>query len=453
MRKIRFNCFAVLLVAVLGSCFSGFSADSAAAKKDPFTREVEKESEPGQVDEGVDNIVLDFQLIEVPQKAVFKWEQEGLNWNVWYENANDLINAGEAKILASTATLTQSGRRVQVASQLRFAYPAESDVLEIDPKGPPFPAAFEFKNLGLILMADPVLASGRKHLNMSYLLESSAYGGENFETRFVSARIEDSDVVSPKFQVNKISNSVDFEIGVYRMLTQFESETKGNVVLVFARFDLITAAPLEDKKKMADLDGIRLRSSWVEMPADMWHDWLRGGSLRTLFGGEAWNRVSEQIEQGNAGVKVVGSPTLSCPSGQRGKVEAISETTTSFRDFRPPQVFGGVCEPKGTEIEKIGVTLEVDPVLGANGIVNLNLASSSTSACGRTVSYRHEENGKWVPSISHLKIFEDVVTTMVSLDEGMQLLTGVMTPSHEDGSLDYSRKLLFFIRNETFQSP
>lgn len=453
MKKIRFHCFAVLMGAVIGFGPVGFAADSAKVEKDPFTREVGKGNEPGQVDEGVDNIVLDFQLIEVPQEAVFKWEQEGLNWGVWYDNANALIDSGEAKILVSTAKLARSGQRGQVASQLRIAYPTEFDVLEIDPKGPPFPAAFEHKNLGLILMVDPVLFQGGEGLNLNYMLEWSKYAGENFETRTVSSRIEDSDVIAPKFQVNKISNSVELAIGAYRMLTQFEGGAEGNVVLVFARFDLVTAAPLEDKRKMADVEGVRLRSSWIEMPSELWHDWLRRGSLRTLFGGEAWNRVGAEVEKGNADVKVIASPTLSCPSGQRGRSEVVAETVTGFRDFEPPRVLGGISKAKGTETEDIGMTFDVDPVLGVNGIVDLSFASSSTAVCGNTVSYRYEENGKWVPSISQLKLFEDKITTQVSLDEGMKLLSAVMTPSNDDGSLDYSRKILFFISNETFQSP
>ncbi len=453
MRKIRFNCFVVLLVAVLGSCFSGFSADSAAAKKDPFTREVEKESEPGQVEHGADNIVTGLQLIEVPRKALFGWEQDGLNWSSWHDSANELIDTGEARVLLSTAMLTRSGQRGEVASQLRMAYPTEFDVLKVDPKGPPFPAAFEYKRLGLTFLADGVLSAGHENLSMSYMLELSRYSGENFETRAVSDRIEDADVVSPKFRVNKISNSVELEIGVYRMLTQFESDTEEMVVLVFARFDLISAAPLEEKKKMLDVKLIQLRSSWVDLPADLWHDWLRRGSLKTLFGGEAWNKVSSEIEAGSRGVAILASPTLSCPGGQRGKAEVVTETATNFRDFDPPQVVGGASRPKGTDIESIGVTLEVDPILGINGIVGLSFAASSTSLCGRTVSYRREENGKWVPSVSHLKIFDDHITTQVSLDEGMNLLTAVMTPPNEDGSLDYSRKRLFFVHNETFQSP
>ncbi|MDF1737841.1 MAG: hypothetical protein P1U86_01685, partial [Verrucomicrobiales bacterium] len=123
MKKIRSHCLAVLLGAVISSGSFVFAADSAKEKKDPFTRDAGKGNEPGQVDEGVDNIVLDFQLIEVPQKAVFEWEQEGLNWGVWYNNANALIDAGEAKVLVSSAKLARSGQRAQVASQLRITYP------------------------------------------------------------------------------------------------------------------------------------------------------------------------------------------------------------------------------------------------------------------------------------------------------------------------------------------
>lgn len=452
MINIRFNCFVILLWAVLGSGAIAYSKKSAKEKKDPFTREAEKGNEPGQLEEGVDNVVLDFQLIEVPQKEVFKWERAGLNWSVWHDNANELIDAGDAKILVSTAKVARSGQRAEVASQLRLAYPTESDVLDIDPKGPLFPASFEYRKLGLILMADPVLMKGKKNLNMSYMLEWSGYDGENLEARSVSDRVEDTDVISPKFRVNKVSNSVDLEIGAYRMLTQFEGGAKGNVVLVFARFDLVTAAPLEDQKKMADVAGIQLRSSWVDMPTNMWHDWLRRGSLPTLFGGGAWDKVSEQIEKGGD-VRILASPTLLAPSGQRAKAEVTTEVVTNFRDFEPPQVLGGVSDTKGAETENIGVTFEVDPILGMNGIIDLNFASSSTLLCGSTVSYRREENGKWIPSVSHLKIFEDRITTQVALDEGMKMLTAVMTPSNEDGSLDYSRKILFFVSNETFQSP
>ena len=130
-----------------------------------------------------------------------------------------------------------------------------------------------------------------------------------------------------------------------------------------------------------------------------------------------------------------------------------SEVVISFRDFEPPTVLGGVSDTKGTETENIGATFEVDPILGMNGIIELNFASTSSSLCGSTVSYRREENGKWVPSVSHLKIFEDRITTQVALDEGLKLLTAVMTPSNEDGSLDYTRKILFFVSNETIQAP
>ena len=452
MRNIRFNCFVILLGAVIASGPSGFAKDSAKEKKDPFTREAEKGNEPGQVEEGVANVVLDFQLIEVPKKEVFKWEREGLNWSVWHANANALIDRGDAKILVSTSKVARSGQRSEVSSQLRLAYPTESDVLDIDPKGPLFPAVFEYRKLGLILMADPVLMKGEENLNMSYMLEWSGYDGENLEGRTASDRVQDTDIISPKFRVNKVSNSVDLEIGAYRMLTQFKGEDEENVVLVFSRFDLVTAAPLEDKKKLADVEGIQVRASWVDMPADTWHDWLRRGSLSALFGGEAWDRVSEQIEKGGE-AKILASPTLLAPSGQRAKVEMTSGVVTSFRDFEPPTVLGGTSETKGAETENIGATFEVDPILGVNGIVELNFASSSSSLCGSTVSYRREENGKWVPSVSHLKIFEDRITTQVALDEGMKLLTAVMTPSIGDGSLDYSRKILFFLSNETFQSP
>ena len=155
----------------IASGATGFAADSAKEKKDPFTREAEKGNEPGQVEEGVANVVLDFQLIEVPQKEVFKWEREGLNWSVWHDNANALIDGGDAKILVSTSKVARSGQRSEVASQLRLAYPTESDVLDIDPKGPLFPAVFEYRKLGLILMTDPVLMKGEENLNMSYMLE------------------------------------------------------------------------------------------------------------------------------------------------------------------------------------------------------------------------------------------------------------------------------------------
>lgn len=87
--------------------------------------------------------------------------------------------------------------------------------------------------------------------------------------------------------------------------------------------------------------------------------------------------------------------------------------------------------PSGFETRHVGVTLEVDPVLGADGrTIDLNLAPEIVYHLGDEFLARegHEESAKGLEHVSNPSFYAMKVTTQVTTKDGKYAILSILTP-------------------------
>lgn len=161
------------------------------------------------------------------------------------------------------------------------------------------------------------------------------------------------------------------------------------------------------------------------------------------------------IEDGDA--ELVDTSLVTARSGQRAKVEAIQEQIYPT-DYEAPRLLNPEQEKgsktvlvlphaKGFQTRNVGATLEVDPVLGAEGrIIDLNLAPELVYLSGFDSWGSHEGEGGTV-EIRSPQFFTVKTTTQIAVTDGEYCLLSAQSPRNEEtGSTDASRKVMAFVR-------
>lgn len=167
--------------------------------------------------------------------------------------------------------------------------------------------------------------------------------------------------------------------------------------------------------------------------------------------------LQAMIDKGEAAL--VDSAMVSARSGQRAKVESIHEfiypTEWDPAQFLNPDKAGGgktvLVPPQATAFEtrNVGVTLEVDPVLGADDMtIDLNLAPELVYLAGKERWGTHRSAGGEV-EVATPSFYTVKTTTQVALISGQPCLLSANTPRDvETGMTDPKRKLLVFVKAE-----
>jgi type II secretory pathway component GspD/PulD (secretin) len=164
------------------------------------------------------------------------------------------------------------------------------------------------------------------------------------------------------------------------------------------------------------------------------------------------------------GVNLLSAPRLVTRSGQRAAIEVI-------REFRYPSEFDfeqsiGIFIPKAFETRNLGVTLEVEPVGNAEGVIDLTLVPEVVrldgyirASDGQPVLLR---NGRSVGADMTIKDFAAVkiprdtvlqpvfstskITTSIAMMSGHTVvLGGLRKDDHEEGKEPVSRLLYVFV--------
>ena len=459
MKKTKINQLPALLAVGLflsiTSAGIGFGQKKEKQEKDPYTRKGAS-SQTADIAKPETTIVIGVQLAEVPSAKIREWDEEGLTGNEWRERVQKLVDAGEAKIVDSVAGSFLSGTRGRFRSVMQMRYPTVLEQISDSPDDPPFPKEFATSNHGISFEADPVLNAAHDELDLNFAIEWSRYLGEAPGARTETDRVQATDVLEPLFSFQKTTRQARLPIGEYQVLSRIEPndpEKKDDfAVIIFGRADLVVASPIVDQEAVSAVKELLFRATWVEVDAETWHAALHKNSLSTWFGGKAWENVLAWEKDGSA--KIIASTAIGSPSGQRAKVE-IAELL-SYQDSFP--VPGGSSdrgeESRTSKMEErqLGHVFEVDPVMGINGIIHFNQSTISKSLHGYSTSYRKLEGSEWVPFVQFPKFYESSITAQVYLGENSDFLVGVGTPSLEDGQPDTSRKWVFFIHNDTFDT-
>ena len=185
----------------------------------------------------------------------------------------------------------------------------------------------------------------------------------------------------------------------------------------------------------------------VEVDADVFHKWMAGNRV-TSHGAELRKQAREWIQQKSA--TLISTTVVTARSGQRAKVESIREIIypteadpseiPNETELNGPTPALPATGPSQTAFEtrNVGITLEVDPVLGADEFtIDLNLAPE-------TVSF--DDFTHWPPkatdpffTFSSPLFNEKKVTTQITLTDGSWALLG--TAQTKNGSV-----LMRFVR-------
>jgi hypothetical protein len=214
--------------------------------------------------------------------------------------------------------------------------------------------------------------------------------------------------------------------------------------------------PLESLEKL-----MQIQVEWIEVDAEiatellMDEDPTQPATIRSSNAGPLRQTLQASINKGKA--TLIESTMVTARSGQRAKVESIYEyiypseyDAGSF--LHSEKALGTATKqiaPQATAFEtrNVGVTLEVDPVLGADDrAIELNLAPELVYLTGKESWGTHKAEGSEVevlmPSFYTVK-----TTTQVCIIAGEYLLMSVQSPRDlKTGMTDPSRKVLVFVK-------
>ncbi|MBP6603443.1 MAG: hypothetical protein KA250_16630 [Verrucomicrobiales bacterium] len=216
--------------------------------------------------------------------------------------------------------------------------------------------------------------------------------------------------------------------------------------------------PIEEMEKL-----LRIQVEWIELDSaemtrllqekDLSHPPLRQSSNA----GPLRKSLQLLIEKGEA--TLVETAIVTACSGQRAKVESIQEFIYPT-EYDPPQILNPeegkgsktlLILPQATAFEtrNLGVTLEVDPILGAdNRTIDLNLAPEITYLTGTESWGKHTSEGGEV-EVKMPNIFTVKTTTQVTMIAGEYAFVSAMTPRDlTSGMTNPKRKIMLFLKTD-----
>jgi hypothetical protein len=216
------------------------------------------------------------------------------------------------------------------------------------------------------------------------------------------------------------------------------------------------SSPVENPEKQ-----LQIQVEWVEVEAETATELLmdenpsQPDEYRSSNAGPLRQTLQESIDRGKAAL--VESVMVTARSGNRAKAESIQEyiypTEYDAGSFLHSEKALGTAtkqiapQARAFETRNLGVTLEVDPVIGTDGrTIDLNLAPELVYLTGKESWGKHEADGSLVeilmPSIYCVK-----TTTQVALIAGEYLLLSVQSPRNlETGMTDPEKKILVFVK-------
>ncbi len=180
---------------------------------------------------------------------------------------------------------------------------------------------------------------------------------------------------------------------------------------------------------------IYIYMEFIEVDHDEFSDWLFE-NVMDADGTPLRNEVQKWIKEGRA--EIVESATVAARSGQRAKVESIDEYIYPT-EYDPPEIPNEVtlkngatapvsaATPTAFETRNLGVTLEVDPVLGTDSkIIDINLAPELVELEGVSQWHHRTEDPRFM---AHMPTFyTQRITTQLTAYDGRYAFLGTTRP-------------------------
>jgi hypothetical protein len=106
--------------------------------------------------------------------------------------------------------------------------------------------------------------------------------------------------------------------------------------------------------------------------------------------------------------------------------------------------------PTSFETRNLGSTLEIEPTLNETGdLIDLRFAPEMVWHTGETVWVEEKDSEGNVSKIQMPKIYTMRVTTALTCREGQYVMAAVQSPKDADGTTDFSRKVMVFVKCDT----
>lgn len=207
---------------------------------------------------------------------------------------------------------------------------------------------------------------------------------------------------------------------------------------------------------------IRIQVEWIEVDSETATELLKrpeskSGAQYAPLSADATplrSKLQELVDDGDA--SLLESTMVVARSGQRAKVESIHELSypTAFAPAQMSHPTEGKTvvvgpQPDKFETRNIGVTLEVDPVISADGrTIDLNLAPEIVYLTGFETWATHEGQDTEM-EIRTPRIFTVKTTTQLAIRDGECVLMSINTPRDANtGMTDSARRIFTFVRTD-----
>ncbi|MCG8602358.1 MAG: hypothetical protein MI807_19595 [Verrucomicrobiales bacterium] len=207
---------------------------------------------------------------------------------------------------------------------------------------------------------------------------------------------------------------------------------------------------------------LRIQLEWIEMSHETMTEMLEDESGMEVDGrlsgnaGPLRESVKELIDEKDA--RILETAIVTARSGQRAKVESIAEFIYPT-EYDPPSTVTGTeaksprirLAPQATAFEtrNLGMTLEVDPVLGADDrTIDLNLAPEIVYLVDQE-NYGSFDGDDHEVEVVMPTFYTMKTTTQITMIDGQYTFLGAHSPFNEDTlRMDSERKVLLFLKTD-----
>lgn len=411
------------------------------------------------------HMVLTFETYALPQEGLDALHGDGLAAKPFYERVRQFVTDGKATLENVIAIPAKSGNRATIESVDEVLYPTEFDPAK---PGRPFgfPTAYEMRSTGQRVEVDPVLNEDETMADLNLAPDFTRLAG----FRELKADPNAGGEIQPLFGTRKVTTALTCRLGVPTLLSTLstprgtgiaEADGDGKVSVTFALVRMSSPAEMMPPKT-ADGDGdkagnLRMVFRFYSMPRDKARDLLES----TTDADKLHELVRAMPAADWKQERII---TLHTRSGQRATIEEMAENIygTEMQPSEPPRVrekktvpaaptpAPGQPSPPPTpteppvytsakdllpatftafEMRPTGWRIEVDPVLGADGMtVDLNLAPEHTEFRGLLEGHPLLARYPQMPVFAMQK-----VTTAVTATSGRQCFLGTFNAPRDTG--------------------
>jgi hypothetical protein len=402
-----------------------------------------------------------------------------------YNGARELLKRGKAKLETLINETTKGGQRAMIEHIEEVRYPTEFHA-PLAPGEPPLATGFETRNVGDSLEFEPTLdPADRKKCDLNYVFSSVRFRGfldVNWpeEISLGGNAAVPIPNAQPVFQTAKMTTGQRMKVGSNEFLGAFSDSPQArfgaladslkpertDIRWVFGRLDVQEVVPSENMTQAQvpfDSQHPRVLQPQIQVYS-MDREIAQSVLAQSLKPGDCYAATKKLADNNQARLEPDLILTSSTKSGQRMMIEDIREikfpseysvTVDGTSNARKvPTSSTSVAQqskgkpayyPSGFETRKAGFSLEIEPMVGPNGIVEVNLVPQLVQHLGKL-----EMEGTAAKYYPEQPLFETrKITTSLSVTPGQQTLVGTLNPPGEDGvngRKDTGRVWLCFLR-------